>query len=298
MEQNIREFSLLSPDSSGNYVQLSDTTANDLSLNFLTEHLADSEAERHILKTILLKMPVDCNIIRYRQAIHQDLQKNPELCEALREIFDSMHFADIDDEHILYSKASIWELIDRLRTLEQYCNAVFKMQNLLKDKTFQSEGMRKFSQYIDKIYHSSGFSELSEDIRNLSDDIMGIKSMTLGINFNHDFAPSEIGIISLNTYAFREKGFLEKFMQFHRKRHPEDKNLTPFTMLSHAGNGTASESLLMKNLTNLVEEMLPTVTKKLQRILKRYTDTSGTALARSGDELLFYFFFSSWIKQK
>jgi len=293
MEQipSVKNFSLLAPEKSENYTELTENTINDLSLNFLTEHLSDSESERQILKKFLLKMPVDCKIIRYRQEIYQDLRKYPELCKILREIFDSIQFSNIDNTHIQYSQASIWELMDRLRTLEQYCQAVFRIQDLLKDKKFDSSGMKLFSDFIQKIYQNSGFSELSEDIKILSDDIMSIKSMTLGINFNSEFAPAEIGIVSLNTYEYSEKGFLEKFIQFHRKRHPEDKNLTPFTMLSHAGNGTASESLLMKNLTSLIEEMLPTVTTRLRKILKRYTDMSGTALADLGEELLFYFCF-------
>ena len=286
-----RKFSLLTPETPENNAYLSETTANDLSLQFLIEHLSDSDTEQQILKRILLKMPTDCEIIRYRQEIYQDLQKYPALCETLREVFDAIQFSSMDDTHMKYSKASIWELMDRLRTLEQYCQAVFKIQELLKEKNFQSEGMKKFSSFILQIYENSGFSELSEDIKILSDDIMSIKSMTLGVNFNSEFAPAEIGIVSLNTYEFREKGFLEKFMQFHRKRHPEDKDLTPFTMLSHAGNGTASESLLMKNLSSLIEEMLPAVTSRLRKVLKRYTDMSGTALAALGDELLFYFCF-------
>jgi len=289
--QSAREFSLLTPGIKEYAVCLSETAANDLSLQFLIEHLSGSDTERQILKQILLKMPADCKTIRYRQEIYQDLQKYPELCETLREIFDSIQFGSMDDTHISYSKASIWELMDRLRTLEQYCQAVFRMQELLKDKQFLSEGMKKFSAFIRRIYENSGFAELSEDIKILSDDIMSIRSMTLGVNFNSEFAPAEIGIISLNTYEFHEKGFLEKFMQFHRKRHPEDKNLTPFTMLSHAGNGTASESLLMKNLTSLIEEMLPAMTSRLRKVLKRYTDMSAAALTALGDELLFYFCF-------
>ena len=286
--KNIQEFSLLSPSPEGKYYLLNSTTENDLSLDFLTAHLSASEAEQNILKNILLKMPIEAEIIRYRQEVYQDLRKYPELCEAFREIFDAVSFAGIDNTHIRYSKASIWELMDRLRSLEQYCQAVCQIQNLLKDKTFQSDGMKKFSAFISEIYQESGFSELSEDIKNLSDDVMQIRSMTLGINFNTEFAPAQVGIVSLNTYEFSEKSFLEKFIAFHKKRHSEDKNLTAFTMLSHAGKGTASESLLMKNLTSLIEEMLPAVTSNLRRILKRYADMSASLLVKLSDEFVFY----------
>jgi len=46
--------------------------------------------------------------------------------------------------------------------------------------------------------------------------------------------------------------------------------------------------LLMNNLNHLIEEMLPSVTGKLRRILRRYSDMSGILLARIGEELLFY----------
>ena len=288
-----RNFSLLSPENGGNYAELTKNTINDLSLAFLVSHLSDSDREKQILLSILEKMPIDEKIIRYRQEIYQDLRRNPELCQALREIFDSVQFSSVDYTHIRYSKANIWELLDKLRSLEQYCEAISKMHDLLKNAHFQSVGMKKLAGYIEEIYQNSGFPELSEDLHIFKDDVMSIQSMTLGINFNTEFSPSEIGIISLNQYAFREKGFLEKFIQFHRKRNPEDKTLTPFTMLSHAGNGTASESLLMNNLSSLIEEMLPSVTAQIKHILKRYTDMSGTALAHLGDELMFYFQFIS-----
>ncbi len=44
----------------------------------------------------------------------------------------------------------------------------------------------------------------------------------------------------------------------------------------------------MNNLANIVERMLPDITHKLKRILKKYTDTSGLLLSKLADEFLFY----------
>ena len=105
-----QNFSLLSPENGGNYAELTKNTINDLSLEFLVSHLSDSDREKQILLSILEKMPIDEKIIRYRQEIYQDLRRNPELCQALREIFDSVQFSSVDYTHIRYSKANIWEL--------------------------------------------------------------------------------------------------------------------------------------------------------------------------------------------
>ena len=288
MQRDIRSFSLLAPDGAKPCVHLHDTVVNDLSLAYLCSRLAGHTTEEGILLSFLRELPTDPAVIAYRQAVYRDLREDPAFCEKLMEIFDAMQFGSIDDTHGNFGNTGIWQLIDRLRTLEQYSTAITSIRSLLEGKKFRSEAMQKFTQYIGEIYESSGFSALSEDLRILGDDVMSIKSMTLGINFDHNFAPEEAGILSLNPYTFGEKGFLEKFIQFHHKRNPDDRDLKQFTMLTHAKPEQASENLLMNNLNHLIEEMLPALTGKLRRVLKRYSDMSGILLARIGDELLFY----------
>ena len=288
MQREIRAFSLMMPEGAKPCVPLNETAVNDLSLPYLASHLAKNDTEQAVLFGFLRELPTDPRTVSFRQAVYRDLRGDAAFCEALMEIFDAMQFGALDDSRANYSNSSIFQLIDRLRTLEQYCTAIGKIRTLLQGRTFQSAALQTFSQYITDIYESSGFAALSEDIRVLGDDVMSIKSMTLGINFDHNFVPEEAGILSLNPYPLGEKGFLEKFIQFHRKRHPEDKELRQFTMLTHARPREASENLLMNNLNHLIEEMLPTLTGKLRRVLKRYSDMSGILLARIGNELLFY----------
>lgn len=288
MSNEIRSFSLLAPEGAKPCTLLGDTAVNDLSLAFLCQKMAQNDTEQTVLLEMLRALPTDAATVAYRQAVYRDLREDPVFCSKLMEIFDAMQFGAIDDGYANYSNSSILQLIDRVRSLDQYCTAITSIREMLQGKHFQSAAMQQFSAYISAIYESSGFSELTEDIRVLGDDIFGIRSMTLGINFDHHFVPKEAGILSLNPYEFGEKGFLEKFLQFHRKRHPEDKDLQQFTMVTHAKPAEAKENLLMNNLCRLIEEMLPAVTTKLRRVLKRYADMSGVMLARLGNELLFY----------
>lgn len=288
MKHTLRYFSLLSPDGCNACFQLSDATANDLSIDFLAAHLSQKKEEIPKLRRFLTRMPVDRDIIAYRQAIYTDLKHFPEVCERLQEIFDVMQFYAQDDSRNIYEKSSIWELVTRLRSLQNYVSSVSQLQVLLKDKPFCSEGMRTLAHHIGSIYTESGFSELAQDLEMLGDDIDSIRSMTLGVNFDSEFYPHEVGIISLNPYTFGEKGVLERFLKFHRQKHPADTELIPVTMLTHEKKPSAAESPLMNNLTRIVERMLPAATKKLHRILKKYTDVSGMRLALLGDELMFY----------
>lgn len=281
-------FSLLSPVGEYEYFTLSETTVNDLSLDHIIGNLTSTSSEQSVLRKILMKMPISKPVIQYRQAIYQDLKNVPEICGELCEIFKEMQFYISGKTRSVDNKSSIWDFISRLKELENYCLSIIKIKKILSGHSFQSEGMKQFSTFIDTIYNDSGFHELSKDIQNLGEDVSSIKSMTLGVNFNSDFYPDEVGIISMNEYYFREQGVLERFIGFHKKRTSSDKNLTSYAMVTHPHKGSVSESPLMNNLANIVGRMLPDVTKRLKRILKKYTDTSGLSLARLADEFLFY----------
>ncbi len=288
MKNDIRLFSLLSPDADSRSFTISEGTANDLSLDFLAERLAHDREEQGKLRRMLMDMPAEASVITYRQEIYRDLKQFPEVCAGLQEIFDAMQFYTMDDTSRAYEKSSIWELVNRMRSLQNYVSSVSALRSLLQNISFSSLGMRTLREYIENIHTQSGFAELAEDMEMLGDDLDGIHSITLGVNLGSEFYPDEVGILSLNNYRFGERGLLERFLHFHKKQNPDDRELTPFTMIMHQKNPSANEHPLMNNLTRIIEQMLPSVTRKLQRVLKKYTDISGTALAKRGDELMFY----------
>lgn len=67
-------FSLLFPVGEYEYFTLSETTANDLSLDYIIENLTSMSSEQSVLQKILMKMPISKPVIQYRQAIYQDLK--------------------------------------------------------------------------------------------------------------------------------------------------------------------------------------------------------------------------------
>lgn len=288
MNNSIRFFSLFAPDSEQKYFRLNDNTINDLSIDFLALNLAETTDEQSRLKQMLYNMPVSRDIIEYRQEIYKDLKDFPDVCNELCEIFDRMNFYTQENIRNLNEKSSIWELVARLRSLQNYVDSVSQLQKLLKDKNFTSRGMKTLYEHIERIHSEGGFSELEKDLEAIGEDVNSIHSMTLGVNFDSNFFPHEVGILSLNNYYFGEKGMLERFFKFHKKGNSEDTDLTPFTMLTHPKVLSADTSPLMNNLTRLVEQMLPTATKKILRVLKKYTDISASAIAGCADELMFY----------
>ncbi len=298
----MQNISLLAPDSTGGCFALSDLTANDLGIAFLADHICEISTEWNIIRKNLRNMPVSPEIIRYRQDVYRELRADPALCTELYKICDSLRFSFNDRPIQIGSNSTIWELIQRFRSLEHYLRSVLKLRDLFADRTFTSEGMQRFSGFVSELSKDSGFDALLEDISALDDNVYSIRSITIGVNLNPDFYPHEVGIVSLNKYYFNEQTALQRFMAFHRKDQVSDKDLYPFSMEMHDdpwgwfekhcyGIQTpqrASDSVLMNSLTAIVERMLPSLTAKLKKVLDKYVHVSGRALADLADELLFY----------
>ncbi len=320
------QFSLLAPEGEHTYYDIGDITANDLSIDFLTEKLGGNTAERKIIRKILTEMPVEESVIKYRQEVYSELRADTALCERLYEIFDKMSFYVKDRYMKIDEGSAVFELLTRLKSLESYIISILELKETIGGREFVSEGMKKFAAAIAKIYENSGFEEFLEDISIIREEISDVRSITIGVNLNRDYYPEETGIISLNTYHFGEQNVLSRFLKYHRGDCiNDDKDLVPFSMEIHddslnrafkkasrfldvnrAINATegiqkvefnyhramrdnsASDSPLMKNLNVIIERMLPELTGKLKKVLNKYVDISGRALVGLADEFLFF----------
>lgn len=312
-EHSIQYFSLLSPENSDGYYDLSSNAENDLAVNFIAENISDNSTEKEVIKKILLKMPVNTDIISYRSEVYAELSSDPDLCEKLYDIFDRMRFFTKDGQKHIDKGSTIWELLSKLKSLENYIHSVIQLNDVIKDRSFTSQGMKQFAVFIDSIYSNSGFDELSKDIELISEDVRHVRSLTIGVNLDENFYPMETGIISLNRFWFEEQSMLKRFLKYHRKDNVNDKDLMAFSMEMPEDNmneslnkferkymGAArmpSANPLMNNLNSTIERMLPSTTAKLRRVLHKYVDVSGYALAGLADELLFYLRFISLEKK-
>ena len=307
----MHRISLLSPDENSRYFSLSDTAANDLGIAYLAEQVSESSAEHKCIQRILLKMPAEARTVRYRREIYNELREDEPFSRELFKVFDSLRFSFNDRPISIGGNATIWELLQRFRSLEHYIHSVTLLRDLIAGREFRSEGLRRFAEYVHLLSDQSGYDALQEDIAALGEDVTRIRSITIGVNLTPDFYPRQAGIVSLNTTFFDQQSVLKRFMAYHRKDQISDRVLDPFTMEVHHdgvdwvdkhfyGVQTpvrASDSVLMNNLTSIIERMLPTLTGKLHKVLDKYVDFSGRALAGLADEMLFYLRFISLEKK-
>lgn len=284
-------FSLLYPQNKiPSPVMLTDEASNDLSLEYICEHITESEYEQNIIKKMMLKVESDPEIIRYRCDIFEDILKFPTLRNKIKDLLEQLNYLKELERSVKDNTAApIWQLINRLQELDVYINCITGINESLTENDIQSDGLKQMKEYVSSVYNESGFEHLYDDIKELMGEIGQIKSVSLGVNLDSHMRPVEVGIVSINDTSFSRPGFLGKFLDFASKKN-EIHGGTSFDGMTkiYSVGKAAGEDPLMNTLNRVVSDMLGTIVKQLKNKLARYVNISGYSLTKLIPEFIFY----------
>lgn len=212
----MNEFNLLYPvGTEPAFHKLSETTCNDLSLDYILSYVAKSDYERNIMKGIMTAVESNPEVIRYRRDIFEDFMRFPSFKDGIRYSLDQLDYMktlgrSFNDDAI----APLWQLVNRLQELDVYINCISDIHAALKNVDIRSEGLRKLRDHVASIYNDCGFEYLKADIKELITETSQIQSITLGINLDETMRPVEVGIMSINKKKFDHSNILDNFIGF------------------------------------------------------------------------------------
>ena len=207
-------YSILYPNIEGvEYKKLSDTTCHDLALDILCEKVAKNPKEEKLIKGVIANMTPSAEVAAYRQQVFADILKFPSLREQMVKLFDRFEFIRNYGTNRLNAdeKKEIWHLLHRMDELNDYITCVEAMQKCLSETNVESEGLKGFRSYVDKLYHDANFDKMKVDIDEMKLHTSKIKSVTVGINLNDRFEATEMGLVSINNKQFRKSGIISNF---------------------------------------------------------------------------------------
>ena len=170
-EKQMREnFSLLYPaDKEPAFETLSDTTCNDLSLEFICDSISESEYEQNVIKRMMRKFVADTDVIKYRCDIFEDIINFPELRNRIKELLEELDYLkDLEKSVKDNTAAPIWQLINRLQELDVYVNCISGINEALTNNPIKSEGLKELKEFVSSVYNESGFENLYSDIKSLT----------------------------------------------------------------------------------------------------------------------------------
>lgn len=272
------------------YNTLSADTINDLSLEFLCDHITESDYEHNVIKKMMTRIVSDPEVLRYRCDVFHDIIRFPKLRERIKELLEQLNYLkELEHSAKDNTAAPIWQLINRLHELDVYVNCISGINESLTENAICSAGLMQMKEYVSSVYHQSGFEHLAEDIKDMMGHIGQIRSISLGVNLDSHMRPVEVGIVSMNDTTFSRPGVLSKFLDFASKK-SEIHNGTSFDGMTkiHAVGKVAGDDPLMSTLSRVVTEMLGSTVRQLKNKLSRYVDISGYSLTKLIPEFIFY----------
>ena len=158
---------------------------------------------------VFTQLSTDPETLNYRLDILEDFLNVPSL-EAV--LYENVHRLYIN-EHINVQKLgladSFFALNQRLESLKTFIECITKCHEFCdknKDK-FHSTALHGLTEYFASVYNSEYFDEVKRE----TDECLrllakGVKSVTVGINFDDMLRPVEAMLLSVSTDAIKKKG--------------------------------------------------------------------------------------------
>lgn len=310
-------ISLLCPEGvDPEYIQMSDETIHDLSLNEICGLVTEKRSEQDVALHILSQFSRKEEVLKYRLDVFEDILNNPAIRERMLKLLEKVdyirQFSSLNRES---DAAGIWQLLHRLGDLGDYITCVEEISDCLSSSEIKSEGLISIRDYVMKIHKAGNFAAMKKDIAELKMDASEIKSLTIGINLNSKMEPVEIGINSVNRKPFKNSKIFHNMIDAYKYKNEEDgadwdgaykfssdtewadlnlRNMALFNGIIMPVNGTTE---VVRSLDRIASGVLRDTCKRLRNSLSEYASVSINVIINNLlPELLFYVKFAEYIE--
>ncbi len=158
----------------------------------------------------------DPAVIRYRQATLADMNRLPALAATLGRVVPILcditelrrldrDNADDATQSYLYSITEIELYVSCISTLAE---GLQEVRDELHSPAFLS-----LADFVFNLTESEYYRELNERLQDLSRHVHEIKSVTVGVNLDAQFRPTEAAVVSLNAEPFKSGKLLDKILR-------------------------------------------------------------------------------------
>lgn len=281
-------LSLLWPDgrASVRCSRLSDAAVADLQLPRVIAALIGSDApgarlaaREAFARDVLTELVWDTDIIRYRQAVLDDLLNNPSLREGLEAVLPSLEaLGDVrrGERYRPTSDPGVESIIRRLAELELLVDVVVRTLDALHDIAVMSDGFRTVHRHLQDQRSTSEFASLERELPTLRATLQSARSVTLGVNLGADLTPESATILDVSAAPIEgRRALLWRLLGGSAGK----EALTPLQRGEGGPLGRPNE--LVRDLRHLLGQ----VVAPIQAALDRFTRVSSAAVGQLGAEL-------------
>jgi len=277
---------------------LPEESQRDLGLTLLIENMAGKELSVRALTQLITSLPVNPEIIRFRQEVFEDFYRSPEIrrvfTTCIPKIDELIYLRKTRKEHDIPLFQAVW----RLGELELYVDIIEELYGLLHPMQSEentpplSEGLTLLGEEVERRVASDDFQSLKRELPALSRGFKRHSSVIIGCNLDRYLRPVEAGIISMEDQPIKESSTLSRIFGGKAK---EYSSLTP--LHSTPPFSESGEKLPLAPLFQDIDRILRAGSKELAKSLDRYLDTRTDFLDFLHNDALFFIAAAEYVRR-
>ena len=280
------DISLLYPDadtllrsSMGSEVaRLTDITTEQLELQYLMELRTCDFGSFYT---------ADTEVILYRQDTFDDMANIPELSDILLKMIPFLN--DITElrrlgsdsaasgDNYLYSIAEV-ELYTSL--MEMLRDELLPLAPKLRSKAF-----KRFAERINTLTGSEYFTNINEQLKELTSRVREVKSVTIGVNLDSQLRAERAGVLSINNEPFKSGDLLNKMLRLDFKN--DDMTCIAQLIPFRKGQSDNTQMALSNAFNGAITEIYRQSVRSWKKVIQHYVLDNTDFLIRMIPEIEF-----------
>lgn len=289
-------ISLLFPDGISTSNPNHQTTVyDDLNLRRLVRSIALSPQYENNVAGILLNFTTDADIIRYRQAVVNDLLNNPALVERLYTVLEEITTLEGYLTKPQWKENVLRQVAWRLSELQRYVDTVIALHQILVDAgdSLQSEGLQNLRNHLEVTVVAETFQQLKQELPILIPKIRNIRSITIGINLDLDMRPLSATLLDTHEEPFINETMLSRLLGIGKKEGIESVgNIYDARFVAGLREYQVElndrNSPFMPQLFRDLSELMDDTSRPVVRALQKYTQINSQMLVSLKFDIAFY----------
>ena len=154
-------------------------------------------------------------VIEYRLETFSDMLNNEQLSKMLIKLIPllndimELHRLEADSGETASYLSSLTEIELYIASIDLLYGTLSKIKDTLKSKAYTI-----LAEKINELVESEYYCELNSKLKELSNRVREIKSVTIGVNLDSQLRPEAAGVLSVNPESFHSGDTLEKILRF------------------------------------------------------------------------------------
>lgn len=268
---------------------------DDLNLRRLVRSISLSPQYENYVAGVLLNFTIDADVIRYRQAVINDLLNNPALVEQLYTVLEEIITLEGYLTKPQWKENVLRQVAWRLSELQRYVDTVIALYQILADAgdAIQSVGLQQLRNHLQSTVTGDIFQQLKKELPILIPKIRNIRSITIGINLDLDMRPLSATLLDTHIEPFINETMLSRLLGIGKQEGVESVgNIYNARFVAGLQDYQVElndrNSPFMPQLFRDLSELMDDTSRPVVRALRKYTQINSQILVALKFDIAFY----------